>query len=60
MLEGPAEAKFEGIFDSFAAGTFFYIAVMDILADEFKGAAQRWARYAVAIFGFTVMAIVAI
>ncbi|MCH8347754.1 MAG: ZIP family metal transporter [Proteobacteria bacterium] len=60
LLEGPAEAKFEGIFDALAAGTFFYIAVMDILSEEFKGATQRWARYAMAVLGFSVMAIVAI
>ncbi|MCH8322583.1 MAG: ZIP family metal transporter [Proteobacteria bacterium] len=60
LLEGPAEAKFEGIFDALAAGTFFYIAVMDILSGEFKGATQRWARYAMAVLGFSVMAIVAV
>ena len=38
---------------------FFYIAAMNILADEFKGAVQRWARYTMAVLGFAIMVIVA-
>jgi len=59
-IEGPGEAKFEGIFDALAAGTFFYIAVMDILSEEFAGKARRLPRYAMTVLGFAIMAVVAI
>jgi solute carrier family 39 (zinc transporter), member 1/2/3 len=59
-IEGPGEAKFEGIFDALAAGTFLYIAVMDILSEEFAGSTRRLPRYAMTLIGFTIMAIVAI
>jgi zinc transporter 1/2/3 len=60
ILDGPAEAKFEGIFDALAAGTFFYIAVMDLLAEEFAAKTSHWMRYLVAVLGFAIMALVAI
>ncbi len=59
-IEGPGEAKFEGIFDALAAGTFLYIAVMDILSEEFAGNTRRFPRYAMTVIGFIIMAIVAI
>lgn len=59
-IEGPGEGKFEGIFDALAAGTFFYIAVMDIISEEFAGAARRMPRFCMTLIGFTIMAIVAI
>ncbi len=59
-IEGPGEGKFEGIFDALAAGTFFYIAVMDILSEEFAEKAERLPRYAMTVAGFAVMAVVAI
>jgi solute carrier family 39 (zinc transporter), member 1/2/3 len=52
--------QFEAVFDAIAAGTFLYIAVMDILAEEFEEATNRWKRYWAAAAGFAVMAVVAI
>jgi len=64
QLSGPGEAMFEGIFDALAAGTFFYIAVMDILAEEFRAKDKQGHKhgpaFVSALFGFAVMAIVAI
>lgn len=60
FLEGPGEARFEGIFDALAAGTFFYIAVVDILAEEFRAKAERWSLFVVALLGFSIMALIAV
>jgi hypothetical protein len=32
--------RFEAVFDALAAGTFFYIADMDILSEEFQDSAD--------------------
>jgi len=59
-LQGEGEVHFEAIFDALAAGTFFYIAVMDILAEEFSGKGLRLPLYSMAVLGFTIMALVAL
>ncbi len=59
-IQGPGEVHFEAIFDALAAGTFFYIAVMDILAEEFKGRHNHLQNYVMVGLGFSVMAVVAI
>ncbi|MCH8202810.1 MAG: ZIP family metal transporter [Proteobacteria bacterium] len=59
-IQGPGEVHFEAIFDALAAGTFFYIAVMDILAEEFKGKHNHLQNFAMVTLGFSVMAVVAI
>jgi hypothetical protein len=43
-----------------AAGTFFYIAVMDLLAEEFAAKTSHWMRYLMTVLGFSIMALVAI
>ncbi len=60
FLSGPGEAIVEGIFDALAAGTFFYIAVVDILSEEFSVQRGRWALFLMTVLGFAVMALVAI
>ena len=62
MLQLPESdsALFEGIFDAIAAGTFLYVAVFEILADEFKEAQQvTWKSIAMGA-GIALMAVVAI
>jgi zinc transporter 1/2/3 len=62
MLQLPESdsALFEGIFDAIAAGTFLYVAVFEILADEFKDAQQvTWKSIAMSA-GIALMAVVAI
>jgi len=60
FLAGEVLVVFEAVFDAMAAGTFFYIAVMDILSEEFQDSSGRWSRFAMAIAGFAVMALVAV
>jgi zinc transporter 1/2/3 len=49
----------EGIFDAMAAGTFLYIAVVDILIDEFRSTHLGW-LFLSTLFGFSIMAVVAV
>ena len=58
-IQGPGEVHFEAIFDALAAGTFFYIAVMDILAEEFRGKHNHLQNFFMVALGFSVMAVVA-
>ena len=51
---------FEAIFDALAAGTFIYIAVLDIINEVFKKAEHRWLKFAILISGFLLMATIAI
>ncbi len=59
-LSGQSAQVFEGIFDSLGAGTFLYIAALDIIKTEFdtpRDAALKWWATAA---GFTLMAVLAI
>ncbi len=59
-LEGWQESMFEGIFDALAAGTFLYIAIVDILTEEFLSGHHRWPLFIATTLGFTIMALVAV
>ena len=59
-LQGAGEVHFEAIFDSLAAGTFLYVAIMDILSEEFEGSRGHSGRFVFTLFGFAIMATVAI
>jgi len=59
-LSGQAAQIFEGVFDSLGAGTFLYIAALDIIKTEFdapEDAALKWWATAA---GFTLMAVLAL
>lgn len=61
LLSGKAEAIFEATFDALAAGTFLYIALLDILGEEFSGdASHRKIKFLLVLAGFGLMALVAI
>jgi len=49
---------FEAIFDSIGAGTFLYIASVDIVSREFQIPDDRWQKWLFAASGFTIMALV--
>ncbi|KIX10897.1 ZIP family transporter [Dethiosulfatarculus sandiegensis] len=51
---------FEMIFDALAAGTFFYIALSDVLADEFMNAPKRGPAFLLTAVGLGIMALVAL
>ncbi|MGI9524598.1 MAG: ZIP family metal transporter, partial [Hyphomicrobiaceae bacterium] len=51
---------FEGVFDSLAAGTFLYIAVVDIVENEFAKPEDTKLKFAMVFLGLAVMALVAL
>ncbi len=51
---------FETIFDALAAGTFVYIAVLDIINEVFERPQKRWIKFAILTIGFILMATIAI
>lgn len=51
---------FEAIFDSLGAGTFIYIAALDIIKTEFDNPKYRLQKWLAAVFGFGLMALLAI
>lgn len=51
---------FEAVFDALAAGTFVYIAVLDIINEVFEQRQKRWLKFFILIIGFSIMAIIAI
>jgi zinc transporter 1/2/3 len=60
VLSGNAEQVFEAGFDGLAAGTFLYVALLDILQEEFAKQLHRPLKFALVFAGLAVMAIVAI
>lgn len=59
-LSSNATAGFEAIFDALAAGTFLYIAVVDIMEEVFKQSSDRWIKVILISAGFSLMALIAI
>jgi zinc transporter 1/2/3 len=59
-LEGATRLAFEAGFLSLAAGTFAYVATLDILRDEPHDAGLRWSRWLLAGAGTGLMALLAI
>lgn len=60
LLAERATIGFEAVFDSLAAGTFLYVAVVDILADVFAMSRDRWTKLVLVAAGFGIMALIAI
>ncbi len=52
--------KFEAVFDALAAGTFLYIAIMDIMSEIYHNRADRFGKFLLIAAGFGFMAIIAI
>ena len=59
-LRGPAQLRFEGTFLALAAGTFTYVATLDILRDEFLEPGGRFEKWLLVASGTALMAILAI
>ena len=60
IFSGKADVAFEAVFDALAAGTFLYIAVVDIIEEVFQRRFDRWLKVLLIIAGFGLMALVAI
>ena len=59
-LHGSGAQLLIGVFDALAAGTFIYVATMDILPRELTGQGGFFAPFCLFGFGMGVMALVAI
>ena len=60
LLTGAAERLFEAIFDALAAGTFIYIASLDIISEEFSSPERRWPKFISVGSGLGLMAVIAL
>ncbi len=59
-LDGPTRVAFEATFLGLAAGTFAYVATLDILRDEFHGPGSRLGKWALVAAGTAAMALLAL
>ncbi|CAI8426589.1 MAG: Uncharacterised protein [Flavobacterium sp. SCGC AAA160-P02] len=55
-----SSVMFEGIFDSLAAGTFLYIATLEIISELFEKNSQKGPKIGLIVMGFALMATIAI
>jgi zinc transporter 1/2/3 len=60
VFSGGGEVIAEAIFDGIAAGTFIYIAVLDIIGDVFEDKKDPWLRFGLVVSGFSLMGLIAI
>jgi zinc transporter 1/2/3 len=51
---------FEAVFNSVGAGTFLYIATLDIIRTEFELPGDNWQKWVLAAAGFSIMAVLAV
>ena len=59
-MEGPTQLACEAAFLSVAAGTFAYVATLDILREEFHEPSGRLAKWLWVTAGAGVMALLAL
>lgn len=59
-LASDAALELEAIFDGLAAGTFLYVASMDVIGRTFDDHTMRWAKFTSIAGGFAFMAVLAI
>jgi zinc transporter 1/2/3 len=60
LISPGGRILFEAIFDSVGAGTFLYIATLDIIRTEFELPGDQWQKWLLASSGFGLMALVAL
>jgi len=60
LMTGKTELVVTSIFDALAAGTFLYVALLDILNEEFKVVKDRFIKFVLVLLGLGLMALLAI
>ena len=60
LMTGKTELVVTSIFDALAAGTFLYVALLDILNEEFKIVKERFLKFVLVLLGLGLMALLAI
>lgn len=59
IFSGKTDIAFEAVFDALAAGTFLYIAIVDIIEEVFQEPHDRWLKTLLIMSGFGLMALIA-
>jgi zinc transporter 1/2/3 len=59
-LTGRTAQLVEGVFDALAAGTFLYVAILDVIGEEFALPGDRLVKFTLAGAGAAIMALVAV
>ncbi|MFC1576049.1 ZIP family metal transporter [Candidatus Omnitrophota bacterium] len=60
FLQGKAEQILTSAFDALAAGTFLYLALIDIIEEEFIKFEYKWLKFGLLLFGLALMTVIAI
>ena len=60
VLQGDIATLAEGAFDALAAGTFIYVAILDIIEEELSGDEDKLAKFALIVAGLGFMAVLAL
>lgn len=60
IVTGRTALIFEALFDALAAGTFLYVAVVDIIGEEFANKQSQVLKFSLVSLGLGLMAVVAI
>ena len=60
LLQAKYGRLFEGVFDCLAAGTFLYIAIIEIIGKEFAVETGRKLKFVALSTGLGVMALIAL
>lgn len=60
VLQGTTATLVEGAFDALTAGTFIYVAVLDIIDEELAGGADKLATFALIVTGLAFIALLAL
>lgn len=60
LLKGKTAYLVEALFDGLAAGTFLYIAILDIIVEVFHEKGGRWNHFILMALGFAIMALIAV
>lgn len=59
-ISSGGRVLFAAIFNSIGAGTFLYIATLDIIRTEFELPGDNWQKWLLAAAGFSIMAVLAV
>lgn len=60
LISSDGRLVFEAVFNSIGAGTFLYIATLDIIRTEFELPGDNWQKWLLAVLGFSIMALLAV
>jgi zinc transporter 1/2/3 len=60
LVSPGGQQLFEAIFNSIGAGTFLYIATLDIIRTEFELPGDNWQKWLLATGGFSIMSVLAV